>query len=115
MSFSYHITKENNLLVVSLQGNLIGKEQTIGFFEELENEINDGAENIIIDLAEMQYLNSTGLSIFIRVLNFVRKNGGDVVVVNFPEKINKLLVITKLNSVFNIKDNVENAKLELIK
>lgn len=115
MSFAYHINKENNLLVVSLQGNLIGKEQTIGFFEELENEINEGAENIIIDLAEMQYLNSTGLSIFIRILTMVRNNGGDVVVVNVPEKINKLLVITKLNSVFNIKDNVENAKLELIK
>lgn len=103
------------MLVLSLQGNLIGKEQTVGLFEELENEIAEGVENIIIDLAEMLYLNSTGLSIFIRILTMVRNNGGDVVVVNVPEKINKLLVITKLNSVFNIKDSVENARLELIK
>lgn len=115
MSFSYQIKKDDRLLILFLQGNLLGKEQTIGLFEELENEINEGAENIIIDLSEMQYLNSTGLSIFIRILTMVRNNGGDVVVVNVPEKINKLLVITKLNSVFNIKDNVENAKLELIK
>ena len=115
MSFAYHITKDNNLLVLSLQGNLIGKEQTVGLFEELENEIAEGVENIIIDLAEMLYLNSTGLSIFIRILTMVRNNGGDVVVVNVPEKINKLLVITKLNSVFDIKDSVENARLELIK
>ena len=84
-------------------------------FNEIEFEINEGVENIIIDLAEMLYLNSTGLSIFIQILTKVRNNGGDVVVVNVPEKINKLLVITKLNSVFNIKDSVENAKLEFIK
>ncbi|MGE0562858.1 MAG: STAS domain-containing protein [Flavobacteriales bacterium] len=115
MSFSYQIKKENNLLIIALQGNLIGKEQVGELFNEIDFELNQGAENIIIDLNEMLYLNSTGLSIFIQILTKVRNNGGDVVVINVPEKINKLLVITKLNSVFNIKDSVENAKLELIK
>jgi len=115
MSFSYQIKKDSDLLIVSLKGNLIGKEQVGELFNEIEFEINEGVENIIIDLAEMLYLNSTGLSIFIQILTKVRNNGGDVVVVNVPEKINKLLVITKLNSVFNIKDSVENAKLEVIK
>ncbi|MCB9174988.1 MAG: STAS domain-containing protein [Flavobacteriales bacterium] len=115
MSFSYQIKKDNNLLIIALQGNLIGKEQVGELFNEIDFELNEGVENIIIDLEDMQYLNSTGLSIFIQILTKVRNNGGDVVVVNVPEKINKLLVITKLNSVFNIKDSVENAKLELIK
>jgi len=115
MSFSYQIKKENNLLIIALQGNLIGKEQVGELFNEIDFELNQGAENIIIDLNEMLYLNSTGLSIFIQILTKVRNNGGDVVVINVPEKINKLLVITKLNSVFNIKDSVEKAKLELIK
>ncbi len=115
MSFSYKITKENSLLIISLNGNLIGKEQVGNLFSEVEEEINNGVENIIIDLAEMNYLNSTGLSIFIKILTLTRSNGGEAIVVNVPEKINKLLVITKLNSVFNIKESVENAKLELIK
>ena len=115
MSFSYQLNKENDLLIIALQGNLIGKEQVGDLFAEIDFELNQGVENIIIDLQEMQYLNSTGLSIFIQILTKVRNNGGDVVVVNVPEKINKLLVITKLNSVFNIKDSVDNAKLELIK
>lgn len=115
MSFSYQIKKDKDLLIVALKGNLIGKEQVGELFNEIDFEINEGVENIIIDLAEMVYLNSTGLSIFIQILTKVRNNGGDVIVVNVPEKINKLLVITKLNSVFNIKDSVENAKLELIK
>ncbi len=115
MSFSYQIKKDNDLLIVALQGNLIGKEQVGELFNEIDFELNEGVENIIIDLEDMQYLNSTGLSIFIQILTKVRNNGGDVVVVNVPEKINKLLVITKLNSVFNIKTSVESAKQELIK
>lgn len=115
MSFSYQIKKDNNFLIIALQGNLIGKEQVGELFNEIDFELNEGVENIIIDLEDMQYLNSTGLSIFIQILTKVRNNGGDVVVVNVPEKINKLLVITKLNSVFNIKTSVESAKQELIK
>lgn len=115
MSFSYKINKDNDILIVALTGNLIGKEQVGELFSEIDDQISEGVENIIIDLIDMQYLNSTGLSIFIQILTKVRNNGGDVVVVNVPEKINKLLVITKLNSVFNIKDSIDSAKLELIK
>lgn len=115
MSFSYEIQKENSLLIIALKGNLISKEQVSELFNDIDFEINEGVENIIIDLAEMQYLNSTGLSIFIQILTKMRNNGGDVMVVNVPEKINKLLVITKLNSVFNIQTSIESAKQELIK
>jgi len=75
--------------------------------------LDDGIKNVLIDLAEMQYMNSTGLSILINILTQTRSKGGEVVVANVPEKINKLLVITKLNSVFNIKENIELAKTEL--
>ena len=58
-------------------------------------------------------MNSTGLSILINILTQTRSKGGEVIIANVPEKINKLLLITKLNSVFTIKDNIELAKTEL--
>ncbi|MCC7332044.1 MAG: STAS domain-containing protein [Flavobacteriales bacterium] len=115
MSFSYNIKKDNDFLIVKFIGNLLSKEQALGLIEELENEFSNGYENVIIDLSQMQYLNSTGLNIFIRILTLVRNNGGDVMIANVPEKINKLLVVTKLNSVFNIVKTIEKAKEELIK
>ena len=55
-------------------------------------------------------MNSTGLSILINIFTQTRNRGGEVVITNIPEKINKLLIITKLNSIFNIEETVEAAK-----
>jgi len=59
-------------------------------------------------------MNSTGLSILINLFTQTRNRGGELVITNIPEKINNLLVITKLNSIFNIEDTVEDAKKILI-
>ena len=115
MSFSYNIEREDELMIVSLNGSLLAKPQAEVLFIDVENEMIEGGENLMIDLAEMEYMNSTGLNVLINLLTQTRNKGGDVVIVNVPEKINKLLVITKLNSVFNIKESRELAKTELTK
>jgi anti-sigma B factor antagonist len=71
-------------------------------------------KKLIIDLTEMEYMNSTGLSILINIFTQTRNKGGEVIITNIPEKISQLLVITKLNSIFNIEETVEDAKKILI-
>lgn len=114
MSFSYKIEKEDQIIHVSLEGNLMNKQQVQGLLDELDFYFNEGIKKIIIDLAQTQYMNSTGLSILINIFTQTRSKGGEVVLANIPEKINKLLIITKLNSIFNIEDTVEDAKKILI-
>lgn len=115
MSFSFEIEKNKELMIVSLKGNLIAKPQAEELFVELENAMVEGVKNLMIDLENMEYMNSTGLSVLINLLTQTRNKGGDVVIVSVSEKINKLLVITKLNSVFNIRENREQAITELSK
>ncbi len=114
MSFSYQIAKENNLMIVSLEGNLIGKEQVSDLMNEIVDGLEDGIKNVLVDLSNMQYMNSTGLNILVNILTKTRSKDGEVIIANVPDKINKLLIITKLNSVFNIQATVEQAKKELI-
>ncbi|MDG1476942.1 MAG: STAS domain-containing protein [Vicingaceae bacterium] len=114
MSFSFEIKKEESLILISLQGNLMGKEQVQGLLDEIDFFYNEGLKKIIIDLSEMQYMNSTGLSVLINIFTQTRNKGGEVVITNIPEKINQLLIITKLNSIFNIEETVEEAKKILI-
>jgi anti-sigma B factor antagonist len=110
MSFSYKIAKDNDFINVSFFGNLMNKQQIQSLLDEIDFYSNEGINKIIIDLSEMKYMNSTGLNILINIFTQTRNKGGDVV----PEKINKLLVITKLNSIFNIEETVEEAKKILI-
>jgi len=114
MSFSFDIKKDDQIILVSLEGNLMTKQQIQSLLDDIDFHFNDGLKKIIIDLSEMQYMNSTGLSILINIFTQARNKGGEVIITNIPEKINQLLVITKLNSIFNIEETVEDAKKVLI-
>jgi anti-sigma B factor antagonist len=114
MSFSFQIKKEEELVLIHLSGNLISKHQIEDLQNELDFYFSEGDTKIVLDLSEMKYMNSTGLSILINIFTQVRNRGGEVVLVNIPEKINKLLLITKLNSIFNIENTLEDAKKVLI-
>ena len=113
MSFDYNLNNDSELLLLSLKGNLINKQQVTNLLADIDFHFNEGVKNVIIDLAEMMYMNSTGLNILVNILTQCRNAGGDVVITNIPEKINKLLIITKLNNVFNIADSLEEAKKQL--
>ena len=113
MGFVAKIKKDADLLYVSLVGSLINKQQVAELLNELEHEFNEGFNKVIIDLIEMEYMNSTGLNILINILTLTRSKGGEVIIVNIPERINKLLVITKLDNVFDIAKDIEEAKKRL--
>ena len=110
MSFSFEIKKEAELIQISLEGNLMNKQQIQSMLDELDFYFNEGIKKIIIDLSGMKYMNSTGLSILINIFTEARNKGGEVILTNIPEKISQLLIITKLNSIFNIEETVEAAK-----
>jgi anti-sigma B factor antagonist len=55
-------------------------------------------------------MNSSGLGVLITVLTKLRNKGGEVVLLNPSEQVKKLLLITKLNNIFNIFDSKEEAE-----
>ncbi len=114
MSFTYKIKKEENLLNISLVGSLINKQQVEILLDDLTFELSQKSIKVVINLSKMEYMNSTGLNILINILTLTRNKGGEVVLANIPARINKLLVITKLDSVFEIKDSIANAKKKLL-
>lgn len=115
ITFSFYLKKENNVLIISLKGSLTSKQQAESLLSEIDFYYNEGVDSIILDLIEMEYMNSSGLGIFISILTQTRNRNGEVVVINIPKKINQLLVITKLNNVFSIAANLEEAKQLIFK
>lgn len=114
MSFSFEIKKEDSIVLISLKGNLMNKVQIQPILDDIEHYANEGSKKLIISLTDMEYMNSSGLSVLINIFTQARNQGGEVIITNIPEKINQLLVITKLNSIFNIEKTVEDAKKILI-
>jgi anti-sigma B factor antagonist len=106
MIFSYKSNKQNGINIFLLQGELIDRGQAVMLLDEIDEDISKNENKILLNLAELKYLNSSGLNVIINILTKARKSGGDVAICNVNKKITELLIITKLNSVFNVCDSV---------
>jgi len=88
---------------------LSGKIMEIGATDELLGAIDEltfnGTVNFIIDLDKLTYINSNGLNSLINILTKSRNAGGDTILCSVNEKISKLLLITKLNTLFTIAEH----------
>ena len=93
---------EKDILILSMDGNLLGENDSKPIQELVEKAIEDGKSNFIFQVEKLKYLNSTGLSILINTLTKARKNGGEMYLVQIQEQLQSLLEITKLDVVFPI-------------
>ena len=108
-NFSFTITEDNSITLIKLSGRILENEQTNQLLSEAEKVISKENNKVVLDLENIEYINSNGLNCFIQLLTKARNFGGEAVIVNVPEKIQKLLLISKLNTVFTIKNSVEQA------
>jgi len=109
MEFEYDIKEKDGINVITIKGNLIEKGQAGKLMEEIEEKVLDNSNKFVINMTDFKYMNSTGLNVLVNILTKARKSGGEAVICCMPNKIKELLVITKLNTVFNIADDLENA------
>ena len=71
--------------------------------------IAQGSPNFVLDISDLQYIDSVGLSLLITILTKSRNADGDVVLVQPDPKVLKMLIITKLQHLFDIKKDVASA------
>jgi anti-sigma B factor antagonist len=108
-TFSFTIAEEKSIILLKLSGRILDNEQTSRLLSEMDKTLSDKINKIVLDIQNIEYINSNGLNCFIKLLTKARNMGGDAVIVNVPDKIKKLLLISKLNTVFTIKDSVGQA------
>ena len=61
------------------------------------------------DISNVRYINSSGIGVLITILTKFRNKGGEVVLIKPSEQVKKLLIITKLNAIFNVVEKKEEA------
>ncbi|MBS9525949.1 STAS domain-containing protein [Litoribacter ruber] len=110
MKVSYDAIKEDGLLILKIKGDLIGDEIGPRLVEVVSDAVNDKIKVCIIDLKDVRYISSSGIGVLITMLTKMRNADGEVYLTSPSEHVKKLLIITKLNNIFNVFDSVEEAK-----
>ena len=107
MNFAQEI--KSNLLILRVSGDLIGEDTGTRFIDAVSDALSHKVPACIIDISELRYINSSGIGVLITILTKFRNKGGDVYLMKPSESVKKLLVITKLNAIFQIVDSEEDA------
>jgi anti-sigma B factor antagonist len=105
----YTITDQGNYTQINVSGRLIEKSQAEPLIKEFEQMSNSGNNKYLMSLANLEYVNSTGLNLLIGMFTQARNAGGELVIGGISPMVKKLMVMTKLDSIFKIHDSVEEA------
>ena len=108
--FKYEISVSENIIRVILEGELSDEfTAQVDLKNKIDSNIDKEIMNCIVDLSKAKYMSSNGISWFIVLLTKLRNRGGELVLLNPSEHIKKLLLITKLNGIFDVFDNETEA------
>jgi anti-sigma B factor antagonist len=95
--------------IVTVTGDLTIGEAETTFKKTVTRLLEEGRVNLLVDLAGVGFLDSSGLGALVRALTQSQKEGGQTKLLHAGTQIRKLLQMTKLDSVFEIHDDMEAA------
>ncbi|MEW5797260.1 MAG: STAS domain-containing protein [Candidatus Zixiibacteriota bacterium] len=99
----------NNVVILEPRGKIMGGPDASLLHDKLYELIENDKKRVVIDLAGVEWMNSTGLGILISSYTTLRNHQGELKLANVTDKIQSLLTITKLVSVFDAHDSVDEA------
>ncbi len=100
---------EGDVVILEPKGKIMGGPDASLLHDKLYEYIEKDRKKVIIDLAKVDWMNSTGLGILISGYTTLRNHDGQLKLVNVTEKIHSLLTITKLVTVFEAYDSLDEA------
>jgi len=101
--------KENDVTVLNLDGSLMGGPEAVSLNEKINRLLDEKSLKVVLNLEQVERVNSSGLGILIKVLTTFKRNGGELKLAHVNPKIENLLVVTKLNTIFESYETEESA------
>jgi anti-sigma B factor antagonist len=95
--------------VLQLHGNLMGGKETTDVHDRLKELVHEGFKNVVIDLGDVKWMNSSGLGMLMSALTTVKNADGVLKIANVTEKVESLLMITQLTKIFHNYGSVDAA------
>jgi len=99
----------NSVTVVDLGGKLILGEDTAQFRTRMQELIQSGAKKILLNMGNIQYVDSSGVGELVRAYASAGSQGGQLKLLGLTRRIHDLLMVTKLLTVFEAFDDEKQA------
>jgi len=95
----------DGVTIVDCSGRITLGEGSVTLRETVTQLLGKGEKKILLNLGDVNYIDSSGIGELVSAFTTVRKQGGDLKLLNLTKKVHDLLLITKLYTVLEVKDD----------
>ena len=109
MSLKMGTREVNGIIIIDLSGQVTLGEASASVRDELRDQIGQGFRKIVLNLANVTYIDSAGLGELTAGYTTVKNHGGELKLLNVTKRVHDLMQITKLYTVFDAYDDEKKA------
>ncbi len=109
MSIKSSTMDDGNVVILEPKGSLIGGNETDEFKNTINSLLEKGNLKLIVDLADVSYLNSSAIGILTVAHNSYLQRKGKLILCNLNKNISNIFLVTKLSTIFLSEDKREDA------
>ena len=109
MSMKVSTRQVDGVTILDLSGRITLGEGSVTLRDAIRDLVNKGEKSILLNLGDVSYIDSSGIGELVSAFTTVKNSGGELKLLNLTKKVHDLLQITKLYTVFDIKDDEASA------
>jgi anti-sigma B factor antagonist len=109
MRLDIELREKEGVAILDVKGGLVVGDPASALRDKLRQLLAEERRNVVLNLAGVDYIDSTGLGAMVVCFTSLRKAGGKLVLLNLNRRQIELLVLTKLSTVFEIFDDEQAA------
>ena len=109
MSMKASTRQVDGVTVVDLSGRITLGEGSVVLRDTVKDLLSKGQKKILLNLGDVSYIDSSGIGELVSAFTSVRNQGGELKLLHLTKKVHDLLQITKLYTVFDVKDDEAGA------
>ncbi|TAM81676.1 MAG: anti-sigma factor antagonist [Acidobacteria bacterium] len=109
MSMKATVRQVDSVTVVDVSGRITLGEACKELRDVIRGELGKGHKNLLLNLADVTYIDSSGIGELVSAFTAVSNQGGQLKLLNLTKKVHDLLQITKLYTVFDIHNDEAGA------
>ena len=105
MSIDFSTRQSDDITIVDLKGRITLGEGSATVRDTVHDLLSKGQKRILLNLRDVNYIDSSGIGELVSAFTAAKKQGGELKLLNLTKKIHDLLQVTKLYTVFDVKED----------
>ena len=105
MTMKVSTRQVDGVTIVDCSGRITLGEGSVILRDAVRDLLSKGNKKIVLNLADVNYIDSSGIGELVSAFTAAKKQGGEVKLLNLSKRVHDLLQITKLYTVFDVKDD----------